>query len=96
MKRKADWLTVVLWLCVVVILMLAGNVIGKTRMIVRMTPIYLEMQKSLQIGEISVLTIRKTIIVDSVYNVILWRIGFTLLNYINRCEMLCKAKYEKN
>ena len=42
MKRKADWLTVVLWLCVVVILMLAGNVIGKTRMIVRMTPIQME------------------------------------------------------
>lgn len=66
MKRKADWATVALWLCVAAILMLTGNVIRKTVMIARMTPIHLEMQKSLQTGEISALTIRKTIIADSV------------------------------
>ena len=66
MKRKADWTTVVLWLCVAAILMLTGNVIRKAVMIARMTPMHLEMQKSIQTGEISALTIRKTIIADSV------------------------------
>ncbi len=42
MKRKADWATVALWLCVAAILMLTGNVIRKTVMIARMAPMQME------------------------------------------------------